>query len=158
MSTNTNNSAEGMLSELKHNIAETERAVASLVEQGCGEPHFIPVGAFIVVTPRDLRNAIKDAKKKGFNRHLSNSEIKEAFSLLSTMDNAFLYVYGAHAQFDYLNKTDACFTTQPYRSVNLRSALLCEGGSLRAVGDLDFTKLGDLNLALIVARSYAMTH
>jgi len=159
------NSTEEILSDLKNNIAETERAVANLVEQGCGEPHFIPVGHLIVVSPRDFRNAIKDAKKRGFNQHLSNSSIKEVLSLLSKMNNAFLsllskmnnaflYVYGAHAQFDYPNKTDALFTTQPYRSVNLRAALLCEDGSLRAVGDLDFTKLGDLNLALLVARSY----
>jgi len=153
MSSNSNNSAEGMLSDLKNNIAETERAVASLVEQGCGEPHFIPVGRFILVQPRDLRNAIKDAKKKGYNQHLRGDLLEEVLSQLSRTDNALLYVWGAHAQFDYPNQTDALFTTQPYRSINLRAALLCEGGLLQ-VGDLDFTKLGNLNTALQVARSY----
>lgn len=127
-------------------FSKTIGAISGLVEQGCGDPHFIPLMTVVVVTKSSLRHALRDAHKNRYNQSLSNRGVGEVLSHFPTMRNAVLVVYGAHAQFDYRstrtkNERDRTWTTLPYQSVNLRCGLVtCDGRTL-AVGDLNHEML-----------------
>ena len=143
----SNKSVNTKVNVVDKHYRKTMDAVDTLVKQGCGDPHFIPLMTAVTVTKSSLRDAVRDAHKNRYNQSLSNKGVREVLSVLNLSRGEYvpLFVFGVHGQFDYRStrtkdERDRTFTTLPYQSVNLRCVLFAEHDD-----DMVRFPIGDLN-------------
>ena len=113
--------------EGKQCFEELKTAIAFLSEQGCGDPHFIPVFGVLKLTRKQMREGLEILDGSMMEKREFLNSMKWGMTgepnvhMNRDIDVLGAGVVGAHAVFDYSEPvSQETFATRPYLRVDIR--------------------------------------